>query len=190
LLNVCVVVAEYPIEAEGLALTGQTSGLYRYRNERCLPRAFVMARARPVSSWQEAQARLAAGHDPTESALVENAPPLDGPPGWEPATLRYRSPNRLIVRAEGARPALLVLSEVWYPGWQATVEGERRPIVRVDGILRGVYLGPGEQTVVWRYRPASLRWGAIVTLCALIAWSSIALLPAWPRIRSVDGGRR
>ena len=42
-----------------------------------------------------------------------------------------------------------------------------QPIVRVNGLLRGVYLASGTHTVVWRYRPASLRWGAAITLCAL-----------------------
>jgi uncharacterized membrane protein YfhO len=63
-----------------------------------------------------------------------------------------------------------VLGEIWYPGWQVTVDGREQPIVRVDGLLRGVYLDPGTHTVVWRYRPASLRWGATITLCALAGW--------------------
>ena len=84
----------------------------------------------------------------------------------------------MTVYAETAQPALLVLGEIWYPGWQATIDGIEQPIVRVNGLLRGVYLEPGEYRVVWRYRPASLSWGAAVTLCALAGWLLSALVPA------------
>jgi len=174
-LNACLVVADYPIKAPGLVFEGQLAGGYHYRNERCLPRAFAMTRTEPVSSWQEAQALLAGGHDPEQSALVEDDRALDGPTGWQPALVRDRSPNRLAVHAETTEPTLLVLSEVWYPGWEAAVDGVEQPIVRVNGLLRGVYLTPGTHTIVWRYRPASLRWGAAITLCAL-AGSLLSLL--------------
>lgn len=180
LLNACLVVADYPVEASGLAFESQHAGTYRYRNEQCLPRAFVMARAEPASSWQAAQARLAGGHDPAQSALVEDGPALSGPSGWQRATIRDRSPNQLTVEAETAQPALLVLGEVWYPGWQATVDGIEQPIVRVNGLLRGVYLDPGTHNVVLRYRPASLRWGAAITLGAPVVWLLAAL---WARRR-------
>jgi hypothetical protein len=180
LLNVGSIVTEYPVQAPGLVLQGQTSNHYHYQNEHCMPRAFVMTRTESVSSWEEAQARLADGHDPAQSALVEDSQEhvLAGPPGWQPATVRDRTPNHLTVDAETTGPALLVLSEVWYPGWQATVNGIEQPILRVNGVLRGVYLDPGENTVVWHYRPASLRRGAVITLCAAIAWLLAALVTA------------
>jgi hypothetical protein len=190
LLNACFVVADYPIQAPGLVSVEQIAGRYHYRNEECLPRAFVMTRTEPVSSWQEAQARLADGHDPAQSALVENTParqPLDGPPGWQPATLREHTPNHVTVDATATQPALLVLGEVWYPGWQAAVDGIQQPIQRVNGIQRGVYLDPGDHTVVWRYRPASLRWGAAITLAALGAWLLVLLLT--PRSRGREAAR-
>lgn len=181
LLNACLLVAKFPIRTPGLAFKGQAAGNYYYRNQHCLPRAFVMARTEPVANWQAAHERLAKGHDLAKSALVEDDQTLNGASGWHPATIAERSPNHLIVHAETTQPALLVLGEVWYPGWHATVDGIERPIVRVNGIVRGVYLDPGAHTIVWRFRPASLRWGAAVTLCAL-AGLLAALLPArWRR---------
>jgi len=176
-LNACLVVADYPIQVPGLAFEGQLAGRYHYRNERCLPRAFTMTRAERVSSWEEAQALLVGGHDPEQSALVEDDRALDGSAGWQPALVQDRSPNHMTVHAETTEPALLVISEVWYPGWQVSVDGVEQPIVRVNGLLRGVYLAPGTHTIVWRYRPASLRWGAGITLCAL-AGSLLFLLRA------------
>jgi hypothetical protein len=178
LLNGCYVAAEFPIEAKGLELQERAGDGYIYRNEQCLPRAFTQVRAEYVPGWQQAQARLAAGHNPTQSALVEpgtatGTHALTGPPGWKAATLKVYSPNRLVVETEVAQPALLVLGEVWYPGWKAAIDGVDAPIVRVNGVQRGVYLDPGAHRVVWTYHPDSLRWGALaslvgLTLCLLI----------------------
>jgi hypothetical protein len=145
-----------------------------------------MTRVEGVRDWQEALARLSQGHDPEQSALVvqtriEEGLPLDGPPGWRPATIRERSPNQITVQVESAQSALLVLSEVWYPGWQVAVDGARQQVRLVNGLLRGVTLAPGTHTVVWRYRPASLLWGAALTLSALAAWLLTALLAAQPQ---------
>jgi hypothetical protein len=188
LLNACYVVADDSLHAPGLTLAVRADGSLIYQNEHCLPRAFVMARTEPASSWQDAQARLTGGHDPAHSALVTSATDADeralnGPPGWQPAEVVERSPDHLIVQAEAKHPALLVLGEIWYPGWQVLVDGVARPIVQTYGLLRGVYLNPGKHTVVWRYRPASLRWGALVTLAALAAWLLTIGVPALVRLK-------
>jgi hypothetical protein len=47
--------------------------------------------------------------------------------------------------------ALLVLADLYYPGWQATVNGEPAEILTVDGVFRGVLLGPGAHRVQMRY---------------------------------------
>jgi len=172
LLNGRFVVAEFPISTPDLTLRTRAGSSYVYENQRCLPRAFTVSRAQRVVGWEEAQAQLAAGFDPAEGALVEVGPALEGPSGWQPAHVRSFSPNRIVVEAEVQQPALLVLGEVWYPGWQVTVDGVRQPYYRVNGIVRGVYLEPGTHVVTWRYRPVSLRWGSaltVVTLAGLIA---------------------
>jgi len=175
LLNVRYLIAAYPLDAEGLQLLVHLDGSYVYRNERCLPRAFLVERAVPVEGWQEALSRLDKGYDPASGALVEGGPPLDGPPGWREAQVTYRSPNRIVVQANPRRPALLVLSEVWYPGWEVTVDGGREPLHRVYGVLRGVYLDPGTHVIAWRYRPRSLAWGGAITAATLVAWLGVCL---------------
>ena len=170
LLNGCYVAAAFPIDAPDLTLIDQEEDSYLYHNERCLPRAFLTYHVETATSWEEAQNRIEDGFDPSQGALIEGGPALDGPPGWQAAGAIIHSPNRVVIRAEAEQRALLVLSEIWYPGWEARVDGERQTAYRVDGIVRGVVLQPGEHEVEWRYRPASLRWGAVLTLIALAAW--------------------
>jgi len=64
---------------------------------------------------------------------------------------------------------MLVLSDTWYPGWHATVDGRDAKIERIDQMLRGVRLGPGAHTVEMSYRPTSFRIGWIVSLVTALA---------------------
>ena len=143
----------------------------------------------PVGGWQEAQRALEAGFDPTEGALVEGGPALDGAGGTRAAIVRERTPNHIVVEAEVGEPSLLVLAEAWSPGWQATVDGVGQPIYRVNGMARGVYLEPGAHTVAWNYRPASLRWGAALTMGALLLLAVGLLLWMLKRSTGWDGNQ-
>ncbi|MEW5872610.1 MAG: hypothetical protein AB1894_25340 [Chloroflexota bacterium] len=74
--------------------------------------------------------------------------------------------NRIEVEAQG--PGLLVLSEVFYPGWQVWVDGAPSPVEPVGKLLRGVWLPAGQHQVLFRLRPASLCWGLLACASALI----------------------
>lgn len=64
---------------------------------------------------------------------------------------------------------LLIVSETFYPGWEATVDGKPQPIYEVFGALRGVVLESGTHRVEMRYRPG------VVALGAALSFSGIAL---------------
>jgi hypothetical protein len=99
-----------------------------------------------------------------------------------------RGPDCVRVDATVAEPGgLLVLSDLYYPGWQAVMEtdggsGSRPvPILRTNRVMRGVPLPPGKHRVTFSYRPASVMWGAAVSGTAwigLLGWGVgvIALL--------------
>jgi len=81
--------------------------------------------------------------------------------------IRYE-PARVEIAARLARPGLVVLCDQFYPGWQVEVEtaGQGRrgaTIVRTNRVMRGVWLPAGEHWLVFRYRPASVFWGALVS---------------------------
>jgi hypothetical protein len=185
LLNACYVVADYPIEAPGLELRTRQAGSYVYHNVRCLPRVYLTLRVQRAAGWEDAQAQAGAAMDPGALAWVEDGPTLDGPAGWQPVHEPEITPNRIAVQADTAQPALLVLSEIWYPGWEVTVDGEPRPLYRVDGLVRGVYLEPGAHRVVWRYRPASVRWGVGISALAVLGGTVAAGRRHWARRKRV-----
>jgi hypothetical protein len=78
------------------------------------------------------------------------------------------SPNHILIEVEGE--GLLVLSEINFPGWTASVDGEKIEIVPYKDILRSVPLTQGDHLVEFCYRPLSVRIGAICTFLTLIAF--------------------
>jgi hypothetical protein len=76
---------------------------------------------------------------------------------FEPVQVIDWEPNRVEVHATG--PGVLVFSEIAYPGWRSTVDGEPHPIMIVEGLLRGVILPAGPHQVVLDYQPVSLYVG-------------------------------
>jgi hypothetical protein len=80
---------------------------------------------------------------------------------------RYLS-DRVELDVSAARTGLLVLADAFYPGWQATLDGEPVPILRANRAMRGILLPPGTHTVTFQYRSMSFEAGAAISLAALV----------------------
>jgi hypothetical protein len=88
-------------------------------------------------------------------------------------------PSRVVVEATATRSALLVLRDSYAPDWRAEVDGVPAPIVRANGIQRGVFLTAGRHTVGFAYRPRDLFSGLTLSGAALViigvwAWRASA----------------
>lgn len=174
LLNARYLVASFPVEAEGLTLQAELGRERIYQNEKAMPRAWAAYRVERTADEQETLKRLGEV-DVAQVALVEGGKELDGPAAYRQANVEVYTPNRIVVGAELEREGLLVLSEVWYPGWKAQENGRDLPIYKVDGLLRGVYLEPGAHRVEFSYAPARLFVGAALCLLGVV----IAALAIW-----------
>jgi hypothetical protein len=169
---------EREIEVEGLERSAAppVDGLRRYRIVDPLPRAYLVDRVLvEPDSLAVVNAFLARGADPHRLAFVPEAPGLDGPGTriegavrWQPGTnhsvsLRVRAPGR----------ALLVLTDAWYPGWKASVDGAPAPLRRVNWHFMGVEVGPGEHDVRFDYRPRGIGAAAVVSALSLLALAGV-----------------
>lgn len=96
----------------------------------------------------------------------------------------YR-PNRIELRTESENNSYLVLSELYYPGWRAYVDGKDVPILRADYILRAIPLTPGKHAISFLYRPPSFMIGAVITLLTL-AFLGFIYLSAFRRVIDRD----
>jgi hypothetical protein len=156
-----------------------------YENLDVLPRAFVVPDSRLVrDEW----AALGAMQDPTFNPASEVALQPDGPscssrdveqtsvadfpvgssepPSVDARIIEYR-PERVVIEADSNEPGYLVLSDAWYPGWQATVDGDRVAVCRGDLLFRAVGLEAGKHRVVFAFRPLRQAAGATVSMIGL-----------------------
>ena len=144
-----------------------------------LAEAFLVGEAREVDHAEAvAGASGETDLDPQATALVEGCDacgPLDrpgragdvGPVRWGQASAT--------VEVDADRPALLVVSQAWAPGWTASVDGEPAEVVRADGVVQGVPVPAGAHRVELVHRAPGLRAGALVsgaTLVVLVALSA------------------
>jgi hypothetical protein len=160
-----------------------------YRNRNALPRAFMVHRAELVSGQAEAIQRLrAADFDPATTAVVEGEfPPEErealsgaqGPGSSRVEFVEYRG-TEVVLHVRTDRPGLLVLSDTYYPGWEAFVDGKARPIHPTNLALRSVFLEPGRHEVRFVFAPTPFRAGAAISLLALAGLVAFGL---WSRFR-------
>jgi hypothetical protein len=168
---------EFPAGPDVPSLLLEQSGVYVYERPGALPRAWVVPRVEVVDD-ASALARIhEPDFDPRTTALVDVtslAPAARGTVecvytavegGGQAEIVRYEE-NRIEARVQGGG-GLLVFSEVDYPGWQATVDGDPVPLVRADYLLRALCVPPGEHRVVLTYDPPLLKVGLAITALAL-----------------------
>jgi hypothetical protein len=167
-----------------------SSDLVVHRNPDALPRAFLVGEVRVIPDPEEGLREMGRRDFRPDLWAVSEVPipELGDDAGAEeagrrPGEARLLShlPERVEVEVEPDRPALLVLSDAWYPGWQASVDGHPRPIHRVDHALRGVVVRPGDHRVTFEYHPASFRTGSVLSLAGLGLLGIGALVLANPR---------
>jgi hypothetical protein len=176
LLNVEYLAAAFPMNWPGLTPEAEIEGTFIYRNDHSLPRAWVTHQtALAETDWLTQLESLA---DLSNVAIIDNGPTLTGSSNSAtPAIITGYSTDLIELKTEIAEPGWLVLSEIWYPGWQATINADTpQAVAKVNGVLRGVYLNqPGEYQIRVEYRPGSVIFGGWITILT-IAGLGLAIL--------------
>ena len=158
-----------------------------YENRRALPRAFFAGRVQPAASHEDAWNVIhAPDFDPAMTAVVEGASAStfgSASATRGEVTAIASAPNRLTVKVNADGPALLVLSQLWYPGWQVLVDGRAQGSpLRTDYLFQGVPVEAGSHTVELRFTSPLWRIGwmlAGVVVVVLIVSSVVV----WVRRR-------
>ena len=141
--------------------------------------AAATTRARAISEYRLAQNDADAldimqsdAFDPARQAvLFEKAEGLESetkPPA--PVAVARRTPQTVRCRVNG--PSLLLLDELYYPGWEARVDGRAAKIYRANVISRAVVVPPGLHDVTFRFKPSSFTLGlaaSLVSWCGVLA---------------------
>ncbi len=157
---------------------GAWGDLRLYENTTALPRAYFVSGVIPASDMNEAAKLLAApDFDPHRSAVLESGGAVAARPAGPAAGIVKwieRSADRVLLEVESPEAALLVLSDNHYPGWEAALDGRPVPIHPANVAFRGVAVPAGRHAVEFRYRPASVRLGALgSSLAALLVLAAL-----------------
>ncbi|HEY1636307.1 MAG TPA: YfhO family protein [Acidimicrobiales bacterium] len=151
-------------------------------NDGALPRTWLVTGQQVVpGESQQLDAISSPTFDPRRVVVTQKPLPQLGSgdasgPSPGSANLAQYGADQLSINARADRPAELVLSDLSYPGWQATVDGRPARLDRVDYLLRGVPLPAGNHRVELSYHPSSWRVGWIVSLAALAAVTAAAIV--------------
>ncbi|MBI4552918.1 MAG: YfhO family protein [Candidatus Latescibacteria bacterium] len=169
-------------------------GMRVYENRAVLPRAFVVPTARFVPTRDRALAAVAdTSFNPHETVIIEGERPEHLDPQGErmakaaptdssgqthtPRADIIRYGNHEVVIEVISGGGYLVLTDTYYPGWRAEVDGIERSILLADYHFRAVNLDPGRHRVRFWYDPLSFKVGAGLSLLSLGAILGLMLAP-------------
>lgn len=136
------------------------------------------------------------------SLWLVRVPPTDSAPVNFSFTDFSVSANRFAFRSNQDRDGFILINEIYYPGWEATMDGKPVPIMQADGVFRALFAPAGEHRVEFRFRPRRFAWGAVISLLTLAAfvaylalygqrngfWQGFRLFP--PRPHKTQEGER
>jgi len=85
--------------------------------------------------------------------ILEEDPGIKISKGSSESQIQSYSPNKVVVKVRSSAPALLFLSDNYYPGWKAKVNGKETKIFRADYTFRAVVVPEGESAVLFSFEP-------------------------------------
>ena len=177
-------------ELDFLRYKGSYEGIHIYENTNVMDRAFVLHHADVTGGLDDVIKELQEGINFREVGLVDadgykkvkasglfsenesNLPvlPPNGPASEKVSIKKYTADEiSLEVESKGG---LLVLSDLYYPGWRVKINGRDESVLKVFGLLRGVPIKSGRSDVVFTYRPVSLYIGIIISAVTFVLWLS------------------
>lgn len=170
-----------PLPARYRSLCTTSEGISVYENAHSLPEAYLVSSCRWASSKDAASALLKAdSFDPVREVILEAAEEKDCtsideaslPHGQSPIkalSLKRQGANRVLITYSCREKSCLVLTDTFYPGWKATIDGKQADILRANLLFRAILVPAGEHVVVFEYEPQSFRLGVIFAMLSLLS---------------------
>ena len=166
--------------AGDLVFTGE-SGLKVYRNPAAFPRVWPVHKLVQARDAAEADAIMLQHFSDMhgQAVMLSKPPAIETCQGqdWSVDVLQH-SADRMLIRSLLSCPAMIVVSDTYFPGWRARVDGKPAQIYEVNGAMRGVLVPGGLHTVTMRYRPASVMIGAVLTLAGILGAVALGVFGA------------
>lgn len=173
LLNIKYILSTNLLNHHSLALEAQYGELKIYKNKNMIPRAFVVYSVKVINNKSEILNELKKDtFVPSIEAIIEEEPPIsfssfrqNEENNIKEVKIDYINPNKFIIRVPDLKkPAFLVISDTYYPGWIAYDNAKKIKIYRTNYFMKGVFLEPGPHTIQFIYSPFSFKIGLLISL--------------------------
>lgn len=164
-----------------------------YEDPGALPRAYLVGAARVTDDPDGALAIMAdPAFDPRQEVVVHEPPAIELTGGQVSGEARIVdwTPDEVRVAVRTDSPAMLVLADNYYPGWQASLNGDAVPILRANHTFRAIAVPAGEHDAVFRFRPGRMLTGFWIYLTGMLALLGYGLYSAythWRGDRAYEG---
>ena len=133
------------------------------------------------------------GLDPTEKAIVDKKfeSVVKSLPSDSTATIELVAyePNYLKYEVSSDKGGTVVFSEIYYPGWKSTIDGQEVAHGRANYILRAMNVPAGQHVVEFRFDPTSLHVTENIAFIALGLLLVLAIITVYLSFRRPKGGR-
>ncbi len=149
-------------------------GISVYENLHCLPQAYLVNRFVKATDKADALAQIQSSlFDPRSEVVLElpasssiAIPAAEAKLGLVPLTVKRQSCNQIDIEVKAATASILVLTDTFYPGWIATVDGRESEILHANYLFRAIAVPAGTHSVRFTYNPLSLKIGWLLALSA------------------------
>jgi hypothetical protein len=144
-----------------------------FENKKVLPRAFAVPQsgieviADPIEQLKRVQDP---SFDPARHIVLPAAPPASGEQSGDSVfrsevDLSDSNVNRYTFQTTTSQPSILLLSQIFYPGWSATIDGVATAVQPADYGLTAIAIPAGTHEIRFAFTPASFKIGAVIVDC-------------------------
>jgi len=141
------------------------NSMYIYKLGQAAPRTYVATRVKPADAETVIDDESLPDFDHSREALIDvaslgnlSASLIDASEdeAQTRATITKYDDNAVTIDVTTDHPGIVVLHDLFYPGWEVRVDGQRKPILRANILFRGVEVAPGHHTVAFSFHPLSI----------------------------------
>jgi hypothetical protein len=163
------------------------SGVKIFENTRAYPRVWSVHRATSFPDLKQLRAAYADDQvDLLSTVLLTGEPALNlgacnASSDDEDVQMPLHTPSAVRITANLKCRGMVILTDTWFPGWRATVDGKPAAIHKAYGAVRGVIVEPGVHVIEMYYRPTSVYAGFGLTVLA-----GMITLVVWRRSRAAE----
>jgi|GEM_PF-2703300 len=172
--NIRYLISENPLDPKlGFQLV-YDNDLKIYENNQVLPKAYVTFQKQTVASPEEARSLFyGPSFSPHTEVILEDRNAVSLPPATATLSIRQATvvrykPNEIVLNTETDRDGVLVLTDTFYPNWNAYLDGKRVPVYPANVMFRGIFLPRGSHEIRFAYEPWWFWPSVTISLLTLI----------------------